>query len=400
MAFSGDAAVVGIAEYAPERRFTGDAKLSLEQWADLAALALDDAGIAASDVDGIVCANDIRESQMFVPATIAEYCGFEVNYAERVDLGGASAVGMVWRAAAAVDLGLCDVVVGALTARPVPDPPEPPPVDPRVMYGASSNLWGSPQAEFEIPYGNIAQNAGYAMIAQRYGAQFGYDARAVAKIAADQRTSALANPAAIFHDQPITVDDVLESRMIADPLHLLEIVMPCVGGGAFVVAGREHARRARERNAFVAGFGEHLTHKTHTYMPDLTSSPVGPAARRAFAMAGIGPSDVDVAEIYDCYTITVLLSIEDSGFCGKGEGMGFVRDHDLSFAGDFPVNTHGGQLGFGQPGIAGGLSQVLEAVRQVRGEAAAHQVSGCDTAYVSGTGGIMSEQSALVLVAA
>ncbi|HZP31106.1 MAG TPA: thiolase family protein, partial [Acidimicrobiia bacterium] len=351
-------------------------------------------------VDGIVCANDVRESNMFLPATIAEYCGFAVDFAERVDLGGASAVGMVWRAAVAVELGICDVVVGALTARPVPEPPEPVPVDPRVMYGASSNLWGSPQAEFEIPYGNIAQNAGYAMIAQRYGAQFGYDPRATAKIAVDQRTNALANPAAIFHDQPITVDDVLDSRMIADPLHLLEIVMPCVGGGAFVVAGREHARRARERNAFVAGFGEHLTHKTHTYMPDLTSSPVGPAARQAFAMAGIGPSDVDVAELYDCYTITVLLSIEDSGFCAKGDGMRFVRDHDLTYAGDFPVNTHGGQLGFGQPGVAGGLSQVLEGVRQVRGDAGAHQVPGCDTAYVSGTGGIMSEQSALVLVAA
>jgi acetyl-CoA C-acetyltransferase len=400
MGLRGDAAVVGIAEYAPERRFTGEAKFTLEQWADLAALALDDAGIAATEVDGIVCANDIRESQMFVPATIAEYCGFEVNYAERVDLGGASAVGMVWRAAAAVELGICDVVVGALAARPVPEPPRPEPPDPRWMYGASSNLYGSPQAEFEIPYGNIAQNAGYAMIAQRYGAQFGYDARAIAKIAVDQRTNALANPDAIFHEQPITVDDVLDSRMIADPLHLLEIVMPCVGGGAFVVAGREHARRARERDALVAGFGEHLTHKTHTYMPDLTSSPVGPAARRAFAMAGITPTDVDVAEIYDCYTITVLLSIEDSGFCGKGEGMAFVRDHDLTFSGDFPVNTHGGQLGFGQAGVAGGLSQVLEGVRQVRGEAGGHQVPGCEIAYVSGTGGIMSEQSALVLVAA
>jgi acetyl-CoA acetyltransferase len=400
MGLTGDAAVVGIAEYAPERRFEGEAKFSLEQWADLAALALDDAGIAARDVDGIVCANDVRESAMFIPATIAEYCGFEVNFAERVDLGGASAVGMVWRAAAAVELGICDVVVGALTARPVPPPPEPEPPDPRWMYGASSNLWGSPQAEFEIPYGNIAQNAGYAMIAQRYGAEFGYDPRAIAKIAVDQRTSALANPAAIFRDQPITIDDVVESRMIADPLHLLEIVMPCVGGGAFVVAGRDHARRARRRNAFVTGFGEHLTHKTHTYMPDMTRSPVGPAAAQAFAMAGIAPADVDVVELYDCYTITVLLSIEDSGFCAKGDGMAFVRDHDLSFAGDFPCNTHGGQLGFGQPGVAGGLSQVLEGVRQVRGEAGAHQVSGCETAYVSGTGGIMSEQSALVLAAA
>ena len=220
---------------------------------------------------------------MFVPATIAEYCGFEVNYAERVDLGGASAVGMVWRAAAAVELGICDVVVGVLTARPVPEPPEPQPVDPRWMYGASSNLYGSPQAEFEIPYGNIAQNAGYAMIAQRYGAQFGYDPRAIAKIAVDQRTNALANPDAIFHDQPITVDDVLDSRMIADPLHLLEIVMPCVGGGAFVVAGRDHARRARERDA-VRGRVRRAPHAQDAHLharPDQLAGRPGRRARRS-----------------------------------------------------------------------------------------------------------------------
>ena len=400
MGLRGDAAVVGIAEYAPERRFSGDPKFSLEQWADLAALALADAGIDAADVDGIVCANDIRESSMFVPATIAEYCGFRVNFAERVDLGGASAVGMVWRAAAAVELGICDVVVGVLTARPVPEPPEPQPVDPRMMYGASSNLWGSPQAEFEIPYGNIAQNAGYAMIAQRYGAEFGYDPRAIAKIAVDQRTSALANPDAIFRDQPITIDDVLDSRMIADPLHLLEIVMPCVGGGAFVVAGRDRARRARAPRRV----RRRVRRASHPQDADLHAGPDEHTGRPGGAPGvrdgGCHPADVDVVELYDCYTITVLLSIEDSGFCPKGEGMGFVRDHDLSFAGDFPCNTHGGQLGFGQAGVAGGLSQVLEAVRQVRGEAGAHQVRDCETAYVSGTGGIMSEQSALVLVGA
>ena len=313
---------------------------------------------------------------------------------------------MVWRAAAAVELGLCDVVVGALTARPTPPPPSLPPAPglanapagSRWIFGASSNEWGSPQAEFDIPYGNIAQNSGYAMIARRYGAEFGYDPRATAKIAADQRTSVCANPDAVFRDQPITVDDVLDSRMIADPLHLLEIVMPCHGGGAFVVASRDHARRSSHRGAVVAGCGEHLTHKTHSYMPDMTRTPVGPAAARAFAMAGITPSEIDVVELYDCYTITVLLSIEDSGFCGKGEGMRFVRDHDLSYAGDFPCNTHGGQLGFGQAGMAGGLSQVTEAVRQVRGTAGDHQVAGCESAYVSGTGGIMSEQAALVLV--
>ena len=129
----------------------------------------------------------------------------------------------------------------------------------------------------------------------------------------------------------------------------------------------------------------------------MTQTPVGPAPQSAFAMAGKQPGDIDVVEPYDCYTITVLLTLEDSGFCGKGEGMQFVQEHDLTYAGDFPVNTHGGQLGAGQAGLAGGMSQMIEGARQIMGKADARQVEGCDTALVTGTGGIMSEQSAVVL---
>lgn len=401
----GDAVVAGVAEYAPERRYTGPRVMTLEQWGDLAALALDDAGIPASDVDGLVCAT-VRESEMFVPATIAEYLGWRVDFAERVDLGGATPVGMVWRAAAAIELGLCEVVVCAAPARPTPSLP---PHMPRSWspFGASSAIMGSPQAEFDIPYGNLAQNGGYAMIANRYAAEFGYDPRSTAKIAADQRTNACANPDAVFFGKPITVDDVLASKMVADPLHVLEIVMPCAGGAAVVVTTAERAERARReagaanrpthRPVHVVGCGEHLAHKTPTYTPDLVRTPVGHAADKAFAMAGVARADVDVVEPYDCYTITVLLTIEDSGFCGKGEGMAFVRDHDLTHAGDFPVNTHGGQLGFGQAGLAGGFSQLIEGVRQVRGSCGERQVADCDIAFVTGTGGIMSEQSAVVL---
>ena len=396
----GDAVVAGIAQYAPVMALRGERRSTLEQWADLAALALADAGLTPGDVDGLVTAN-LRESEMFVPSTVAEYLGWRVIFAERVDLGGASPVGMVWRAAAAVELGLCDVVVCATPARPTPSLP---PGQPRpwTPFGASSNVMGSPQAEFDIPYGNLAQNCGYAMIAQRYAAELGYDPRSTAKIAADQRTNAVANPDAVFRDQPITVEDVLASKVIADPLHVLEIVMPCAGGAAVVVASADASERGRRRGrshrpVHVTGFGEHLTHKTPTYMPDLVRTPIGPAADQAFAMAGIARSEVDVVEPYDCYTITVLLTLEDSGFCAKGEGMGFVRDHDLTYRGDFPVNTHGGQLGFGQGGMAGGFSQLIEGVTQVRGEAGERQVRGCDVAYVTGTGGIMSEQAALVL---
>ena len=396
MGLRGDAVIAGIAEYAPERKYRGERRFTLEQWADLAALALADAGLSSQDVNGLCCST-LRESEMFVPSTVAEYLGWKVNFAERVDLGGATPIGMVWRAAAAIELGLCDVVVCAAPARPTPSLAASTSRS-WSSFGASSNITGSPQAEFDIPYGNLAQNGGYAMIANRYAAEYGYDPRATAKIAADQRANAGATPGAVFHDEPITIDDVLASKMVADPLHLLEIVMPCAGGAAVVVTSADVARRAgAHRPVHVVGCGEHLTHKTPTYAPDLLRTPIGPAADTAFAMAGVQRADIDAVQLYDCYTITVLLSIEDSGFCAKGEGMSFVRDNDLTFGGSFPVNTHGGQLGFGQAGLAGGFSQVVEAVRQVRGEADGHQVRSCDTVYCSGTGGIMSEQTALIV---
>ena len=397
MGLRGDAAVVGYAEWQSERKHTGSRAFQIEQWAQLAAEALADAGIESHEVDGLVV-SDLRESTDFVPATVAEYCGWKVNFAERVDIGGASAVGMLWRAAAAIELGLCETVVCATPARPRPRPVNP--RGPRVDWaatGASSNEWGSPQAEFDIPHANIAQNAGYAMIAQRYAAEFGYDARALAKIAADQRRSANRNPLAVFRDVPITVDDVLASKMVADPIHVLEIVMPCQGGAAMVVTSRERAARCPHRPAFITGFGEHLAYKTHSYADDLVRTPIGVAASQAFDMAGVSRDDIDACQLYDCYTITVLLTLEDSGFCGKGEGAAFVNAHDLSYAGDFPVNTHGGQLGFGQPGLGGAMSQPLGAVRQIQGRGGDRQVRTADTVFVSGTGGIMSEQTALIL---
>ncbi len=396
MGLRGDAAVVGFAEHKHERKYTGPRRFTIEQWAELARLALDDAGLKASDINGVVC-SDIRESGMFTPATIVEYLGHPVNFAERIDLGGATSVGMIWRAAAAIELGICDVVVCAAPARPIPSNPNARPIDPRRYFGASSVEWGSPQAEFDIPYGNVAQNCGYAMIAQRYAAEFGYDPRAMAKLVAHQRANAALNPNAAFFGQPVTEDDVLASKMIADPLRMLEIVMPVAGGSAVVVASREVAERCRHRPVWVTGFGEHLTIKTPTYAHDMVKTPVGPASKQAFAMAGVKPSEVDAAEIYDCYTITVLLTLEDAGFCGKGEGMDFIRDHDFTTTGDFPMNTHGGQLGIGQAGLAGGMTQPIEAVRQIMRRAGDLQLGQCDTVYVSGTGGVMSEQAALIL---
>ena len=199
-------------------------------------------------------------------------------------------------------------------------PPAPP-----GWHGASSNKYGSPQAEFEIPYGNVGQNGPYAQIAQRYAALFGYDATALAKIAVDQRTNACAHPGAVFHGKPLTVDDVVASPMIADPIHMLETVMRVQGGTGVLIANADIARRARHRPVWIRGFGERIAFKTATYAEDLMTTPVARAAERAFAMAGLTPSDIDMASLYDCYTITVLMTLEDAGFCGKGEGMAWVN---------------------------------------------------------------------------
>lgn len=393
----GRAAILGIAELPAERKQTRPALFTLDQWAMLSKMVLDDAGVPASAVNGLVT-HGIAESDMFAPATLAEYLGIALDYGERVDLGGATAAGMVWRAAAAVELGLCDavlVVVPGSQIMPTPRQPRTPASPPWV--GASSDKYGSPQAEFEIPYGNVGQNGPYAQIAQRYAHEYGYDPRATAKIAVDQRTNACAHPGAIFHGKPITVDDVLASPMIADPIRMLDVVMRVQGGAAVLIGGVDLTRRARNRPVWITGLGEHIAFKTPTYADNLLQTPIKRAADRAFEMAGVSRADIDIASIYDCYTITVLMTLEDAGFAPKGEGMRWVLEHDLTHAGDFPLNTAGGQLSFGQAGMAGGMHHVVDAARQIMGRAENAQVPRCDIGFVTGNGGIMSEQVALIL---
>lgn len=399
MGLRGDAAIVGYVELPPERMNKAiPAPFTLEQWAELSAAALADAGLSGELVNGIVTSH-LGESEIFVPSTIAEYLGVPARFAEIVDLGGASAAAMVWRAAAAIELGICDVVLCALPARYITPMSErkPKPLVDAMFFGSSSNQYGSPQAEFEIPYGNLGQNGPYGQVATRYGAVYGYDERAMAKLVVDQRVNANHTDGAIWRDTPLSVEDVLASPVIADPLHMLEIVMPCVGGAAVVIASADVAKRARNRPVWIKGFGEHVPFKTPTYAADLLATPIREAADTAFAMTDLTRADMDMVSIYDCYTITVLLSLEDAGFCEKGKGMQFLTDHDLTFRGDFPLNTAGGQLGFGQAGLAGGMHHVCDATRQIMGRAGAAQVSDCNRAFVSGNGGILSEQTTLIL---
>ena len=401
MGLQGRAALVGAAQYKPEKYATAPRTFHLDQVAELAGMALADAGLELQQLDGLVILGpQFHEAGMFVPAMAGEHLGIKLDFAEVVDLGGASSVAAVWRAAAAIELGLASAVLCVIPARMAPTAPH----DDHMIevmkasrFGGHSTRFGAPEAEMDLPYGHMAQNTGYAMIAQRYAAVHGYDAAALARIAVQQRFNACHNPGAMFYGQPLSVEEVLASRMVAEPLRVLEIVMPVAGGAAVIVARDDIARRCKHRPVSIVGCGEHVQSKSPTYASDMLATPIGPASAKAFAMAGVAPADVHMAQIYDCYTITVLLTLEDAGFCAKGQGMGFVRDHDFTFHGDFPMNTHGGQLSFGQAGSAGGMSQVIEAVHQIQRRGGERQLARHDLAYVSGTGGVMSEQGALIL---
>jgi len=389
------AALVGFTEWAPQRKWDRP-MFGLEACAQLAAEALADAGIDKGEVDGLV-SGALQESPLFAPLALAEYLRIQTNFSELVDIGGASSAGMIWRAAAAIEIGLCDTVLVLVPSTPAPiesggDVAKM--VMPPYLMG---DAWGSPQGQFDIPYGLVAAAPSFAMVATRYMDQYGVKPEQLAKIAVDQRNSALKNPKAVFKDKPITVEDVLASPMVCDPVHLLEMVMPCFGGGAVVLTSAERAAKTRHRPVFLSGYGESISHKTVSYMRDLSVTPAKPAADKAFGMAGMERSAVDLCSFYDCFTITVLATLEDAGFVAKGQGGDFVEEHDLSFAGDFPLNTHGGQLGMGQGGSAGGLSHVIDALSQLQGRSGDRQLPKADAAYVTGVGGLMASNVGLVM---
>lgn len=395
MSLRGAAAVVGVAERAPTR-YTGEETI-LELLSGVAVDAVKDAGFSLSDVDGLIV-HPIGGLPGFVPATVAEFLGLQPTFAEVVDLGGATGAGMVWRAAAAIQAGQCTTCL-CLTGtrrrrRPARSGAQRD--SPRRPQSIRPTHDRSPQAEFDYPYGMVGANAGYAMLATRYTHEYGLTDEQRAKVAVDQRTNANANPAAIFHDQPLTIDDVLGSEIICEPLHMLEIVMPAAGAAALLVTSADRVADARQPPAWLLGAGESVTHSSFAQAPGLDSTGVGIAARAAMAQAGVVPADMGLASLYDCYTIMVLLTLEEAGFCQRGEAGAFVASHDLTFAGDFPVNTHGGQLSFGQPGMAGGMSHVTEAVRQIQGRAGNRQIPDLELAYAHGNGGIIAEQCGLV----
>lgn len=382
MSLRGTAAIIGAAEVPPTRTTPGQTTLGMI--GRVAAAAAADAGLEPGDIDGLLVGPQVGETPQHVPATVAEYLGLAPRYADVVDLGGASGAGMVWRAAAAIAAGMCQTVLCVLGNSRDPD-----------LTHRSPNR--NPIREFDVRYGGSGTNQAYAMVATRHMADFGTTSEQLAIIPVVQRRNALLNPTAVFAGRQITVDDVLASPLVAAPLHLLEIVMPCGGGAAVIVTSSDRATRSPNGAAQLLGAGERITHRALSQAPELTTSPLAAAIADAYAMAGIGPRDLDVLSLYDCYSIVAAVTLEDAGLCHKGQVGPWLADQDFSSTGNLPLNPHGGQLACGQADLAGGMAHVVEAVRQLRHQADERQVPAAELALVTGNGATLSEEVALVL---
>jgi acetyl-CoA acetyltransferase len=232
----------------------------------------------------------------------------------------------------------------------------------------------------------VGANTGYGLIKQRHMFQYGTTQEQFAKCAADERFNAAANPNAVWYQKPVTVEDVLNSRFTNDPLHLLELVMPCSGAAAIVVTTAERARALPNRPAFILGTGGPASRHWGYFNQgdDITVTPVVQSAPVALQMAQYNVTDMQFAEFYDCYTILVMECLEDAGFTKKGEIGPFYQATDTTFKGSFPINTDGGQIGGGQPGFGGGFRHVVEAARQIMGRAGERQVAKNDLCLVNG----------------
>ena len=361
---------------------TGLSIYQLQTQAARAALA--EAGLEMADVDGLATAGVER----FSATAMAEYWGIRPAWVSSTMEGGASFEFMVGAAVDAIRSGRCETVL--------------------ISYGsdqrsaARRRLGGvsqphTPATQYEAPYGVLSPLSLYAMAAQRHFHEYGTTGEQLAEIAVAARRWALLNPKAYrYRAGPITVEDVLASPMISTPLRRLDCCLVVDGGGAVVLARLDRARDLPEPPVRVLGCGQSVTHISMSQIQDLTRTGAVESGARAFTEAGLRPEDVDVAQLYDSFTITVLLTLEALGFCGPGEGGSFVEDGRTRPGGSFPVNTNGGGLSYCHPGMYGVLL-LVEAVRQLRGEAGDRQVPGAEVALAHGTGGLLSTHGTVIL---
>lgn len=339
--------------------------------------ALEDAGLELKDVDGLLSAST---QSRFAPMVLAEYLGIKPRFFDGTAIGGSSFMTHVAHAHAAIELGLCEVAV--------------------IAYGSTqrsvSRAAASPREYnyYEAPFRPILPISAYAMAAARHMHQYGTTREQLAEVAVAARRWALMNPKA-WEKEPLTIEQVLNARMVSYPFTVRDCCLVVDGGGAIVLTSAARAKTLKKKPVYVLGVGEALSHSTIANMPDLTVTGAAESGPQAYAMAKVKPSDVDMVSLYDAFTITPILFLEDLGFCPKGEGGRFVSDGAIAPGGKLPVNTSGGGLSYCHPGMYG-LLVMIEAIRQVRGECGARQVPHCDVALGHGNGGVLSSQCTVI----
>lgn len=362
----------------------GSSCMALHAEAALGAAA--DAGLELSDIDGVLCAYSFTEPHLMLASVFCEYLGIHPGTCLAIQAGGASACIMIMQAAALVASGQCQhvlVVTGdnRLTGMS--------------RDGAVAALSEVGHPQFERPFG-ISVPASYALVAQHYMHQYGVTSEQLAAIAVEHRRHAGRHPKA-HKREAITVQDVLASRMIAEPLHMLDCCLISDGGAALVISSRSAARDTRCGAVEILGAGQGHTHEHILAAPSLVDFGCKTSSHTAFARAGVTASDIDVAQIYDSFTITLAVELESIGFFERGEAGVAAAAGALGLGGTLPCNTHGGLMSYAHSGAAGGMFHAVEAVHQLRGQADARQVHDAKLAFVHGDGGILSAHCSLVL---
>ena len=383
-----DVAIVGYGRTPYSRAKPGEPQLNVDEYIAWAAdLALQQAGMSKGDFDGQGLGVSHAEAAHTVnwSAATAENLGLSPQLLLRADQGGASASAMLIRAAAMIRAGIVDrvLVVGADTPLSIPSAAPGLPLSPERTRGV---YW-----DFQGPFGVMGATAQFALVLTRYMHQFpGLRYETLGKIAATNRFHASLHPGAIYRS-PMSVDDYMASRMLSDPIRLLDCVPIVNGGLAYIVTSGETARSLTDKPVWLRGFGEinNYYHQGKRALPDVTTTGFAVSGPAALQMAGVRHQDIDCFQPYDDYPFISMMTLEDWGFCKKGEGRHFVDERNLRFDGDFPLSTDGGQLSGGQPGGAiGGFMPLIEAVTQLRGEAGGRQVKNARIAAACGFGGI------------
>ena len=372
----GSAAIVGVAE--SDLGAVAALMSPLDLMAQGIARALEDCGLTLKDVDGLFCATtQARTSAM----SLAEYLRLPDAYTDSTIVGGSSFEVHVAHAQAAIAAGLCTVAV--------------------VTYGSTQRTVGRRAASareynaYETPFKPFLPGSAYAMAASRHMHEYGTTREQLAEVAVAARQWAQLNPAA-WEKKPLTVSDVLNSRMVSYPLTVRDCCLVTDGGGAVIVTSAERAKSLKKKPVYVLGCGQSITHASITSMPDLTHTGAIRSGAEAYRMAGLAAKDIDVLALYDAFTINTILFLEDLGFCKKGEGGAFVSGGRIAPGGSLPVNTNGGGLSYCHPGMYG-LFLLIEATRQLRGECGDRQVPNANTAIAHGNGGVLSAQATVIL---